>query len=95
MYDFIKNNTKQDDVIVFFAPQILYLTTNRLALYQYDECIQAYECMLPTLQKTSYVLLRNDDDTNSWLLWQPFLQKIFQTPKLTLYHINLGYNINP
>lgn len=51
MYEYIKENTKPSDIIVFFKPRVLYLETGRLGFYTED---------ISRLDEADYLLLSKD-----------------------------------
>lgn len=81
MYEFIKNNTQEDDIFCFFKPRALYYMTDRLA-YKPKEIDAKY------LKDADYVIECNED---SYIDVSKFdeimLEKVFENEKTTIYKI--------
>lgn len=94
MYHIIKEHTKENDIIAFFQPKILYLMTDRLALYQHQSCLEIESCALAFMQNVQYMLIR-EEEKYIYLLYQKHLHKVAQNATLGLYRVNFSYNATP
>ena len=94
MYEFIDNNTSEDDIFCFFKPRALYYQTGRLSFKPQEI---SYEC----ISAADYIILCDEDDYlkiselnrvineyNNENGTNISLDMLLQNIKLTLYRIN-------
>lgn len=83
-YDYITENTEEDDIVVFFKPRVMWLNTHR-------KSISVSEPNMEKLDEVDYVLLEKsmeDDVLKEYCEAEDNAQEVFSNDDFVLYSIN-------